>query len=382
MTDHVWSSIQLSFLRIFVCRKRNFTSFWWLLLSLLVPTLATPNKSAIINIHRSEKPNSQPQLSASFKPVSSSSISKDGNVIAENIRGKFADVGNVKEAEGRLHMLSSDCDNNDEKSFARLPENWIAVFHLGERGGSSANNLHKDCSSIIDRMQKALVFGASAIIILTLNPKILKEFESKQMFSCPVIIVEALENVTNFVSVLKSKMKTKAKIYQLMKSKPSFPTLTLWATCGRPTNGHSYHEWDGVICLGIEEETSEKADSISFWNFFYSGTFLMLMLLAIKSRRRLQDEWGEDNEIESALRDLTFKALSAMKTKKFKENQVNPYDLCAICLELFNKKQKLRVLPCSHEFHTKCVDPWLVRNRTCPLCKFNIVVILIPSELC
>lgn len=105
MTDHVWSSIQLSFLRIFVCRKRNFTSFWWLLLSLLVPTLATPNKSAIINIHRSEKPNSQPQLSASFKPVSSSSISKDGNVIAENIRGKFADVGNVKEAEGRLHMV-------------------------------------------------------------------------------------------------------------------------------------------------------------------------------------------------------------------------------------------------------------------------------------
>lgn len=86
-------------------------------------------------------------------------------------------------------------------------------------------------------MQRALVFGASAIIILTLNPRILKEvscslmqcfplrewsfhhliccdylwlsillcfqFEGKQMFSCPVIIVEALENVTNFVSILK-----------------------------------------------------------------------------------------------------------------------------------------------------------------------------------
>lgn len=29
------------------------------------------------------------------------------------------------------------------------------------------------------------------------------QFEGKQMFSCPVIIVEALENVTNFVSILK-----------------------------------------------------------------------------------------------------------------------------------------------------------------------------------
>ena len=37
-----------------------------------------------------------------------------------------------------------------------------------------------------------------------------------------------------------------------------FPTLTLWAACGRPTNGHSYHEWDGVVCMGSEEETSGK----------------------------------------------------------------------------------------------------------------------------
>lgn len=29
------------------------------------------------------------------------------------------------------------------------------------------------------------------------------QLEGKQMFSCPVIIVEALENITNFVSVLK-----------------------------------------------------------------------------------------------------------------------------------------------------------------------------------
>ena len=33
--------------------------------------------------------------------------------------------------------------------------------------------------------------------------------------------------------------------------------------------------------------------------------------------------------------------------------------LCVVCMCDFENRQLLRVLPCSHEFHTKCVDKWL-----------------------
>lgn len=54
--------------------------------------------------------------------------------------------------------MSSDCDSDDERHFARLPENWIAVFHLRERSGSSVNDLHKECTSMIDRVTNTVVY--------------------------------------------------------------------------------------------------------------------------------------------------------------------------------------------------------------------------------
>ncbi|GFT83365.1 RING finger protein 44 [Nephila pilipes] len=42
---------------------------------------------------------------------------------------------------------------------------------------------------------------------------------------------------------------------------------------------------------------------------------------------------------------------------------------CQVCLNDYVNGDVLRILPCFHEFHTPCIDPWLKINHTCPVCR-------------
>lgn len=44
---------------------------------------------------------------------------------------------------------------------------------------------------------------------------------------------------------------------------------------------------------------------------------------------------------------------------------------CSICLEQVNIGDVIRSLPCLHQFHANCIDPWLRQQGTCPVCKFR-----------
>ncbi|KAL6876373.1 hypothetical protein ACP4OV_012945 [Aristida adscensionis] len=46
---------------------------------------------------------------------------------------------------------------------------------------------------------------------------------------------------------------------------------------------------------------------------------------------------------------------------------------CTVCLGAFQRGETVRLLPvCLHLYHVECIDPWLEKHSTCPLCRSGI----------
>lgn len=70
---------------------------------------------------------------------------------------------------------------------------------------------------------------------------------------------------------------------------------------------------------------------------------------------------------------LNKKQLSQLLTTSYTKG--GQYDTCAVCLEDYAEGERLRVLPCGHCYHSRCIDQWLTKQKaTCCVCKTKVRV--------
>ncbi|KAK4368044.1 hypothetical protein RND71_011836 [Anisodus tanguticus] len=79
--------------------------------------------------------------------------------------------------------------------------------------------------------------------------------------------------------------------------------------------------------------------------------------------------------IEQARRE--FRSLSAIRsTMQFLQRVYPPEneltDVCSICMERYLPGSKAYSMPCSHSFHFGCIETWLLRNPSCPMCRYKL----------
>ncbi|KAM7018139.1 RING finger protein 215 [Tautogolabrus adspersus] len=287
-----------------------------------------------------------------------------------------------EELEGELVLFQDEktqVRGGNQKDDTKEQEPWIGLVPVEiDDNKASTGNQESFADAMVNKMKRALVLGASALIILALNQNTVSEMDLSQVLSKPIIVIQTSENVTKLIGALLRGLQATAKItYRTILQDNLGATLTLWSSCGRSRGGR-YGEWQGVICTG---ETNSQVQKYlqQLWDTVLLVALILSTGVIVQARWQYQDQQLHD-DLQLLPKQDVLKRMSSLKTKTYCQpkrwcdpTQPAETDNCAVCLEPFNNNQCLRVLPCLHEYHRECVDPWLLLHHTCPLCKRSIL---------
>ncbi|KAF1418296.1 E3 ubiquitin-protein ligase RNF6, partial [Spheniscus humboldti] len=127
----------------------------------------------------------------------------------------------------------------------------------------------------------------------------------------------------------------------------------------RETNGQR----DDIQHYDRNNENQDNRQSQDANNLVENGTLPILRL----AHFFLLNEDEDDDR----LRGLTKEQIDNLSTRNYgdihTENEISK--TCSVCINEYVTGNKLRQLPCMHEFHIHCIDRWLSENSTCPICR-------------
>ncbi|XP_062890371.1 E3 ubiquitin-protein ligase znrf3 isoform X1 [Mobula hypostoma] len=259
-----------------------------------------------------------------------------------DLQGRFSRAGATISAEGeivQMHPLGL-CNNNDEEDLYEY--GWVGVVKLEQPELDP-----KPCLTVLGKAKRAVQRGATAVIFdVSENPDAIDQLNqgSEDPLKRPVVYVKGVD-AARLMNIVNKQKVARARIQH------------------RPPR-----------------QPTEYFDMGIFLAFFVVVSLVCLVLLIkIKLKQRRS---------QSSMNRMALQALEKMETRKFKskskvsrEGNCGASDTlsssstsdCAICLEKYVDGEELRVIPCTHRFHKKCVDPWLLQHHTCPHCRHNII---------
>ncbi|XP_024384113.1 receptor homology region, transmembrane domain- and RING domain-containing protein 1 isoform X1 [Physcomitrium patens] len=154
---------------------------------------------------------------------------------------------------------------------------------------------------------------------------------------------------------------------------------------GNPVNIHAYavfvSKYSGEFLLKYAgdvgatchimpafENTAWSVMAVSFISLLAVSSVLATFFFVRQHRLRhlsarylLREPAGMSVKEVNALPSLIFKCVEDGKCTS---------ETCVVCLEDYIPGERLRLLPCQHEFHLDCIDQWLtLRKPFCPVCK-------------
>lgn len=82
-----------------------------------------------------------------------------------------------------------------------------------------------------------------------------------------------------------------------------------------------------------------------------------------------------NDEDDEHPRGLTKEQIDNLATRTYGQASLEAEQgrACSVCINEYAQGNKLRSLPCAHEFHIHCIDRWLSENNTCPICRQPIL---------
>ena len=79
---------------------------------------------------------------------------------------------------------------------------------------------------------------------------------------------------------------------------------------------------------------------------------------------------GIDEETLVSFPNMLYSEKIRRSFKSTERKESEEKKCCTICLSDYKEWEVVRVIPnCSHMFHMDCIDQWLRRQATCPVCR-------------